>query len=218
MSSTEMPPAADTFIVSLPPGWAEVPLVPGEIIETMRARAAAVRGADDKEDDSIEYRRALLLLRRLAEHAEQAGVVFMATSVEQVPVPDDPSEDAAPYFLTAMAYLMTKRASALGAERLEFSQLQAAVDPEPTEAGVSRLERPHVVDLTAGPAVRDVTVQRMEVGASEVVEVLSCRYHLLIGEGEGMAVLGFQSPNVELTAELLELFETIGMTLEFVPA
>jgi hypothetical protein len=47
---------------------------------------------------------------------------------------------------------------------------------------------------------------------------LDCRYHVVIGPGEGLAVLAFSSPNVEISAELVGLFDEIAATLDFVAA
>ena len=216
MSEARRPDGADTFVISIPEGWGEMPIDPDELVKATRVRAAAA----GENTASIEFRRSLVLLRRFAEQAQQGGVVFVASMNEAIPS-IEPGEGAPadPYFVTALAWLVTHRASELGAGRIEFAQLQAAVEPEPTEKGISRVERPRVFELAAGPGIRDVSVQRVEVsGLDQPVDVIHCRYHLLVGTGEGMAVLGFMTPNVDLHEEMLGLFHAIAQTLEFVTA
>ena len=49
-------------------------------------------------------------------------------------------------------------------------------------------------------------------------DLLRCRFHFVIGAGEGMAMLAFDSPSAPFADERFVLFEAAASTLEFVTA
>jgi hypothetical protein len=215
---TTTPPTAspDTFVLSLPDRWREVPTDPDALAESVRAG-----GRSHGRPESVELRRLVVLLRRMAEHAQDAGLVFAAALTEELTIDEgeDDEPETEPYLVGAFAWLVTRRASELGVGLLSFAQLQAAVEPEPTASGNRRLERPRVLDLPGGPALRELTTRVVhDAGLDQPVEVFECRYHILIGAGEGLAVLGFASPNVELADELVDLFHAVASTFDLVSA
>jgi hypothetical protein len=211
--------AVDTFLISLPEGWSQIPADPAALVAWIEAAASAA-GPDRAAD--LEFRRGLLALRRLAEQAGRGGAVltavFAETLTDDIGLRGDEHEQRAPYHLAAICQLVTVPASRTSSGRMTFEQLQLAVSPEPREPGVARASKPQVVQLTGGPAIRDVMVRSVVVERGERIDVLECRYHSIIGSGEGMAVLAFSTPNVELADDLLALFEAIADTLEFAAA
>lgn len=210
---TETSTPMNSFVLTLPEGWVEVPSDPEELVTRISDRIASTRpGALD----DIEVRRSLFLLRRLAERAQQAGLALSAATLESID--GEAEEDDGAYLLAATAWLAVLPAEHFGVPVVTFEQLRAAVDESPGGSQVERLHDPVLVDLPGGAAMRDSTLSRRPLGdgTAEQVPILDVRYHTIVGEGEGLAVLGFLTPNVELADELGELFEAIAQTLEFV--
>jgi len=208
------PGAADTFVLVLPDGWIEVPLDPDELVALVEERAPD--RIDPQVLESVDWRRSMLQLRRSAEIAAGAGVVLAVTYHEAVGG-EDPTDE--PLLISVLCALTTRRAADIGVERMSFDQLVAAVEGQATDRSCRRLEDPQVVQFDHGPAVRDVALRRVSMPGSEPdVEILQCRYHFLIGAGEGLAVLAFDSPSLAIAEELLDLFHAVASTLEFVAA
>src|SRR5437660_169180 len=112
MTTTE-PRGPDTFVISLPTTWIEVPANPEELVAFVRDRAERQLPVEQRE--SIEFRRVLVLLRRLAEQVQQGGIVFTAVSSEEVALgTGDPTDDE-PYFVVAYCWLATMHAEQFGA-------------------------------------------------------------------------------------------------------
>jgi hypothetical protein len=204
----------NSFVLTLPEGWIEIPPDPDELVATISDRIASAH-PDALED--IDVRRSLFLLRRLAARAQQAGLALSAATLESIDE-GKTEEDDSVYFLIAIAWLAVLPAEHFGVPVVTFGQLRAAVDQSRGDAQIERLHDPVVVDLPGGPAMRDTSLSRRPIGdgTQDQVSILDVRYHTIVGEGEGMAVLGFTTPNVELADELGELFEAIAQTLEFV--
>lgn len=212
MTTSGTSPIPDTMVITLPEGWVQAPTDPAELVALIRA--GLVARLDPAVTGSMAFKRELVLIRRLAEQADRGGVVFLAGSVEDLGA-EDVEE---PYLLTSVCYVATRSAAELGAGRIQLAQLQQAVEAPRPDPSVSRAEQPRLVELGGGPAIRDVALRRVPVPGGGGVEVLEVRYHQLIGEGVGMAVLGLVSPNVELAGELVGLYDTIAGSLEFVAA
>lgn len=209
--------AVNTIALSLPSDWREVPIDPAELVSVVEAGAAERMPGSQYE--SLEFRRQLVLIRRLAEQAHQSGVVFMAvfSSDAMAGEADGPDEDE-PYFLSVICFVVTRSATEMDVNRVEFRHLRTAVESE-RSAGAERVENPVVLELRGGPTVRDVVVRSNRFpDVDGEVQVFEARYYQLMGEGEGMAVLGFVTPNVELAPDFTELFDSIADSLEFVSA
>lgn len=195
----------NTFMLSLPEGWHEIDLDPDAVAEVLAEHAPE----SDDEEVQRAFRRQVLVARRIVAQVQQGGVTWAAAMGETH------EEGGEVFGLTCLAYLAVQSAADVGADQLTFEQLREAASAE-LPVGQDRLQQPQLVDLTAGPALRDRILHRDT--SSEEVEThsLDVRYHVLVGSGDGFAVLGFITPNVELADELGELFEAIAQTLEFV--
>jgi hypothetical protein len=200
-------PPLDSFVISLPFGWEAIELEPDEVLDRLRERLPP----PDDSDSEMDRRRMLLVIRRMVEHARQAGIVLGAVGADTIDAEDEP-----PLELVNLLYLATVPAAAVGADVVRFEQVKEVAEREP-EPPIRRLRPPTVERLQAGDALRDIRLRTYSEVEPELT-VLEVRYHLLIGAGEGMAVLGFLTPNVELADELLDLFHAVADTLEFVAA
>lgn len=201
----------DSFVLSLPDEWSEVPSDPDELVASV---SAALQRKNPGALDLPEVRRSLLVLKRMAQNAVQGGIVFTAVTDQLIDVEPDSAGD--PFVLTALCWLGAQTLDGVQAGQVSFDQLRLGVEAEDVP---QRLETPRVVELEAGPAVRDVALRPLVAErAADEIPMLHVSYHLLIGSGEGVAVLGFATPNVELAEELVGLFEAIASTLELVAA
>jgi hypothetical protein len=204
----------DSFVISLPEGWREVPLDPAGLVDAVREGASAT--LPPEMVDSLEFKHQLLVLRRLAQQMSAAGVVFAAAMSDAVTTDD---ADEPPLFLSAVMTLATFHAQSLGADTIRFEHLQRGASEAATSSGLELLAEPTVVELGDSPAVYVVGTQRVEdpnTGSSMLL--LHCRYYVIIGEGDGMAALAFLTPNVEISDEFAELFYSVACGLEFTTA
>lgn len=217
----------DTYVIRVPGTWQELPTNPQALRDLVRSNAETNLSVDALE--SVDFRRFLLVISKLAEQGEQAGLVYLASYIEAVSeelkatdVPDEaaPTTEASrPGLLMASVALMTRRAQDFGSNPITLDAVRAAMEPEPDDASVRRVRKPEVLVLSAGAAVRDLTLRNLhDPRIPESVDVLTVTYHLPIGDGEGLAVLAFQTPCLGLADEFIELFHAIAQTLEFVTA
>jgi hypothetical protein len=214
-SESAVPGSIDSFLLSLPSGWQSLPVDEESLVRQFEERAAQELTVDQRESD--DFRHARLWLRRLGEIVKNADLSLAASWLAG----NDPStNDKAPAtgsieVLGAALCLLARRASDLGVDQIEFDALMGATDAP----GDDLLQAPTVTQLSAGPAVRRVTTrQQRGLPPDEALTILDCRYSLLIGPGEGVAVLGFTTPNAEIADQWIALFEAIANTLEFVRA
>lgn|GEM_PF-4590177 len=202
----------DSFVISLPPTWGEIDLDPYRFVETVRERARSDGG--DALADSLEFRRQLLAVERILEQSQLAGLVFLAAYGDMV----EPTEDGAEAAITTAAvYLVTAPAARFGVDSLSFADLRVAVSEMELPANAERADDPIVLDLGQGPVLRESLLYRDRQRPNEFA-ALGLRYFSTIGDGEGLAVLGFITPNVALSDEFTDLFDSIATTLEFVKA
>lgn len=199
----------DSFIISLPPTWAEIDLEPARFVELVRERARADGG--DALVDSPEFRRQILVVERILDQTQLAGLVFLAGFGDVV------AADGSDSVMTAAAYLVTAPAGRFGTDSLAFADLRVAVGDMELPDGAERLDAPLVLDLGQGPMLRESVLYRNRQRSDELA-ALGLRYFSTIGDGEGLAVLGFITPNVALIDEFTDLFDSIAATLEFVTA
>jgi hypothetical protein len=207
--------APDTVSLSLPAGWVEIPLEPGALQTRMRANVEAL---DPDAAGSVEFRRLLLLLGQVVERVERAGVVMLFAYVEDVKQ-GEATDDEEPYLVSAVGWLATQRQPAQATRPLRFADVEAAAEKRSREGGRQRVEAPRVRDLAGEPSLREVWLRTIDgPGLDAPTEVLETRYSRLIGEDDGLAVMGFTTPNLELASELTALFDAIADTLELVTA
>ncbi len=199
----------DSFVISLPSSWGEIDLDPARFVTGVTERARADRG--DTFVASLEFRRQLLLLRRILEQTQLAGVVFLAG------FGDVAEGDDGETVMTSAAYLVTSAAERFGTETLSFADVRVAVNDMELPANAERAQDPIVIDLGQGPVVRESLLYR-DRGEDDAYAAVGVRYFSTIGDGEGLAVLGFITPNVALVDEFTDLFDSIATTLEFVRA
>lgn len=210
MSTTQ----PDSFVISLPEGWREVPIDPDGLVDAVREGAAATLPAEVVE--SLEFKHQLLVLRRLAQQMSASGVVFAAAMSDAVTTDD---ADEPPLFLSAVMTLATFPAQSLGADTIRFEHLQRGASEAAASSGLELLAEPAVVELGDSPAVYVVGTQRVEdPGSGSTMLLVHCRYYVLIGDGDGMAALAFLTPNVEISEEFAELFYSVACSLEFTTA
>jgi hypothetical protein len=208
---------ADTFVISIPDAWTELPTEPHAMVE--RLREQVMERLPDDARDSIGFRRLLVLCRRVAEQVAQAGFVFATSYCEVIDGAETPGGDDEPYLISVIGWMATKRAADLDAERVTFEALRDAVVRDAGIRSHERVEAPRVVELHHGPAVLELLMREVpSPNSSERVPIFEARFHTLIGAGDGFAVLGFTTLNTELADELVELFHAIASTLEFAAA
>jgi hypothetical protein len=196
----------DTFLISLPEGWTEVDLDPDSVYASLRANEPET----SSDAARLAHRRDALVARRLAQQARRGGLAWMSFMYHPV--------DEADAGIVVVAYLATESAANLDASVISFDSVRLAVEAEP-DPPARRVEAPRTVDLSCGEVIRDSVIRPAHVdGIDEEISAVEVRYHCLIGSGEGMAVLGFVTPNVELVDDLVGLFDAIADTLEFVAA
>jgi hypothetical protein len=204
--------APDTVSLALPAGWIEIPLEPGALATRMRT---SVEALDPGAAASVEFRRLLLLLGEVVDRVERAGIVMLFAYVEDVKQGEDGDE---PYLVSALGWLATQRKPE-EAPMLRFADVEGAAEIRARDGGRQRVETPRVRDLAGEPSLREVWLQKIDgPGLDAPTEVLETRYTRLIGEGDGLAVMGFTTPNLELADELTALFDAIADTLELVTA
>ena len=211
-------PPLDAFVLALPDGWQRQPLDPDEALVKARQELSGLpEGAVDGDVQLF-----LLLLDRLTAAARDTGAVLLATFAELLPDLSEEEVAAGVEPLTsvmASVSLATFTAGSVGEERVPFESLVVAateVEPGPT---YKELYRPMLVELPAGEAVwtRGLVLAGPPV-LDGPIQMYVERYMLLIGDGEGGAVLTFNSPTLLLAEEFSEVFAAIAATLEFVSA
>lgn len=210
MSEDLMSTGMDSFVISLPPTWSEIELEPDRFLETLRERSRAAGG--DALAESLELRRQLLAVERVLEQSQLAGLVFLAGYGDRIE-----ASDGAEAVTTAAVYLVTAPAERFGVEALTFADVRVAVSEMEQPANAERADDPIVLELGGRPMLREPLLYRDRQVPDQFAAV-SLRYFSTIGDGEGLAVLGFITPNVALAEEFTQLFDSIATTLEFVKA
>jgi len=209
---TSAPP--DSFVLSLPEGWMEVPLDPDELVAAIRQSAAERLPSGTVE--SLEFKHQMLVMRRIAQQAIAGGVVCAAAYSDAVEM-TDASEP--PVLLGAVMALATFSADSLRTDRVLFEHLQRGAAEATAESSIELLAEPTVIEVGGSPAVYVTGIDRVDdPAAGQTIAVLHSRFYLLIGAGTGMAALTFLTPSVELSEEFLELFYVIANSLEFTTA
>ena len=202
----------DSFVISLPPTWTEIELDPDRFVESTRERVRSDGG--DALADSLEFRRQLLAMERILEQSQLVGLVFLAAYGDMM----EPAGAATGGSITTAAvYIVTVPAERLGVDSLSFADLRVAVSEMDLPANAESVDDPIVLDLGQGPLLRESLLYRDRQRSTDFA-ALGLRYFSTIGEGEGLAVLGFITPNVALADEFTDLFDSIATTLEFVKA
>ena len=220
MTFVDEPAAPDTVVLSLPPRWVEVPLTSDGLQDRVRS---SVESLDPALADTIEFRRLLVLLGRTVDAIDKVGATMLVAYVDDAANGAEESGAAEevedPYLVSALGWLVTRTAADLRTTAVRLADLTAAAEASPERPDRRPLEPPRLVDMTRGQAVREAWLQRVDgVGLDRPAEVLQCRYTMVIGDGVGMAALGFSTPNVELADEMVALFGAIAATLDFVTA
>jgi hypothetical protein len=208
-------PALNTFVIRLPEMWLELPVDESGLREYVKTAAANTEAPADLATDEVAQRRFLLMIDRIAGQARDGGVVFAAGYLEAVPGDDSDDDGGDPDAITIMATaaLSTRPAEAFGGATVTVDLIRSAVAPDPLDSRGRRLRDAETLTLPAGPAIRDVVLRRVAADSSETVLVAT--YYVVIGDGEGVGVLAFQTPSLGVAEELLSLFHSIASTLEF---
>lgn len=220
MTFIDEPVAPDTVVLSLPPRWVEVPLTSEGLQDRVRT---SVESLDPAVADTVEFRRLLVLLGRTVDAIDKVGATMLVAYVDDAASGADErgaaEEAEGPYLVSALGWLVTRTAADLGSSAVRLADLMSAAEASPERPDRRQLEPPRLVEMARVQAVREVWLQRVDgVGLDRPADVLQCRYTTVIGDGGGMAALGFSTPNVELADEMVTLFGAIAATLDFVTA
>lgn len=181
------PPAAARY--RLPPAWIEVDPHASDLLERLLDAVDVPRHLDDLARTLLQP--LAVELTRLAALSEVVSAGFFAHAIEI-----DGSAD--PLVLTANVLLA----------------ISPPVESPATAAGAGPDAEP--VDLPAGPAVlvtgrTDVTDEQWD----GVVPVRTRRYLVPVPGTDRLAVLAFQTPNIDLADQFDDVFAAIAESLAF---
>lgn len=194
------------YSVSLGEGWEILPSDVDDLAIWVRDRVAAATTAPTGHEEAF-VRSTTADLRR----AMTSGAELIALFAEVVPAEPDPSagEQALPAVLSAtatLAFLHRSMIDGLAKFNAGFIRLGLRRD------SLGRpLTLPRELSFGGGPAIE---TQELIAEASPLgQDALRVTYYRPLADGEWLGILIFQTPNVEVEAEWVELFRAMAETL-----
>ncbi len=220
-------PVVDSYALTLPSQWSEIPLEADErrqFVTDAKARLATVDGWTKTNE-----RRFDLSLAHYDQALRSMSATFAAAYVDVWPAEEVSAELAEddsgePLVVTANCALGTISRSGAGKDLpLTAPTLLLAVSNErskvPVDArvlGATDLEPPKIVELSAGRAVRVRRHQFVRTGLGKANGVFTETYLIPHSEaGDHACVMSFGTTSVKLTTDFAALFSRIAETLRF---
>lgn len=227
MAVRTTPFTIDSYALTLPSQWAEVPLQPAErktFVAEAKAQLAEAEGWSKTHE-----RRFDLSLAHYDQALDAMNASFAATYVDVWPADEVTADLAAddsgePLLVTASCAMGTISRKGVGEDLpLTAPTLLMAVANERSKApvdsrvlGAADLEPPAIVELEAGRAVRVRRHQFVRTSLGKADGVFTETYLVPHSEdGDHACILSFGTTSVKLTTDFAALFARVAETLKF---
>ncbi len=206
---------ADSYAISLPPGWIEQPLDPATFERTLTDQKAQLQ---TQQINRTDIRKFEFLQRQIHDQLVTENVQYVATLAGRGPSDADAGEPAADGTLLLAGLVVTSRTrAALGAPGAITTAmlLRSFGGSSDAEQGIN-IEEPAEVNLPAGKAFRLVRLhsQALTTGdRAERIEYYEHAYLVPHDDGERLAFVQLVTPSLGFSEPLGELFDAIAATL-----
>jgi len=225
---TDAAAPVDTFGLTLPPEWAQIPLGRGvdRFVDRTRAHLS------DQGVSRTDQRRVEQLLRRLAAECHGEHVTLAALMAQPLGAAGDSIDraravagDVGPEDVTGLlaatctVSVMTQDTLATELPLTLATMAAAVARPAGAEGAARRgidvadLEPPALVALPAGPAVRLMRQHTHHDVAGHRLKVFVHQSLVPYDDGRRAAVVSFATPHTDLARPLTDLFDAIAVTL-----
>jgi hypothetical protein len=195
--------AADSFRLTVPASWYELELTPEAAGPALRAAVRSRARSDPRLRD--QGQRLVSELLKVVRAAQQRGAIYVAGMFE--------AYDGVPVIASVMVSAVVRPPGETGDV---LSQLGSMGSREAEEQG-GTWRRVLPVDLPkAGPAGRVVGVEDLPVSDDVAVRYVVMHTVIPIPGTDGALVVTCGSPSLPLANELLDLFDAISGTFQFV--
>lgn len=206
MTDTTDAGAAETFVISLPDSWDDLPVDEEGFRRNRRELRAAAR---EEGIDPTDRRRLEVMLDQLFAQIRAERVTFAATSSARARL-----DDGTGRLITAAASLAGRTREELRSTApLTAGLLARGLGRDKQDDGPIDLEPPTVASLPVGPACHLRRLQKVRHQAS-VLEFFAESWLVPYDDGERLCILQLLTPNLAYSREFSGLFGEIARTLQ----